>query len=168
MNAPSKLGSIVSSPSAKGLDDHVAVRVARVTELVTRIAARTIEPRWGLSNTDLRLLNILDNGGRFSVSEIGRRAHVDKAWVSRSLRDLERRHLVSRRPHARDTRISLVMISARGQALLDEVRPSSLRSELELLKGIDARLLKRLLAALEINADRLLRELEGAGDSSRA
>jgi len=160
MIAPSKLSAILSSPAATGFDDHIAVRVARVTGIVTRIATRTIEPRWGLSNTDLRLLNTLDNGGKFSVSEISRRSHVDKAWVSRSLRSLEKRKLVIRRAHARDGRVSLVMISPKGQALLDDVRPGSLQSEIELLRGINAGLLKRLLGTLESNADRLLRQLD--------
>jgi DNA-binding MarR family transcriptional regulator len=161
MSPPSGLSAIVSNPAAKGLDDHIAVRVARITEIVTRIATRTIESRWGLSNTDLRLLNILDNRGRFSISELSRRSHVDKAWVSRSLRDLERRNLVVRRPHPRDARVSLVLLSAKGQELLDEVRPDSLQNEIALLKGIDARLLKRLLGTLESNADGLLQRLEG-------
>jgi DNA-binding MarR family transcriptional regulator len=150
----------VSRRNAKGLDDHIAVRVARITEIVTRIATRTIESRWGLSNTDLRLLNILDHSDEISISEISRRSHVDKAWVSRSLRDLEKRKVVIRRPHPRDSRVSLVVISTRGQALLDEVRPDSLRNEVELLKGIDAKLLKKLLGTLEFNADGLLHELK--------
>jgi DNA-binding MarR family transcriptional regulator len=158
----SKLTAIVSSPAATGLDDHIAVRIARITEIVTRIATRTIESRWGLSNTDLRLLNILDNSDPVSVSEISRRSHVDKAWVSRSLRDLDRRKLVVRHAHPLDTRVSLIEISAKGQALLDEVRPHSLRNEIDLLKGIDARRLKRFLEALESNADTLLRRLEAA------
>jgi DNA-binding MarR family transcriptional regulator len=155
-----KARSILGRRTAKGLDDHIAVRVARITEIVTRIATRTIESRWGLSNTDLRLLNILDHSDEISVSEIGRRSHVDKAWVSRSLRDLEKRKLVNRRPHPRDSRVSLVVISSRGQSLLDEVRPDSLRNEVELLEGIDAKLLKRLLDTLEFNADGLLQKLK--------
>jgi len=152
--------SSVSRSTAKGLDDLIAVRIARITEIVTRIATHTIESRWGLSNTDLRLLNILDHSDEISVSEISRRSHVDKAWVSRSLRDLEKRKVVLRRPHPHDNRVSLVVISARGQALLDEVRPDSLRNEVELLKGIDAKLLKRLLDTLESNADGLLHKLK--------
>ena len=52
------------------------------------------------------------------------------------------------------------MISPKGQALLDDVRPGSLQSEIELLRGINAGLLKRLLGTLESNADRLLRQLD--------
>ena len=160
MSKPSNLRSIASSPDAKGLDDHIAVRVARVTEILTRIATLAIEARWGLKNTDLRLLNILDGAEPMPVSEVGRRSHVDKGWVSRSLRDLERRKLVVRCAHAKDSRVSLVAISPRGQALLNEVRPVALRREVELLRGIDARLLKRLLSQLESNADAMISRLK--------
>ena len=164
MSKPSNTRSNFSPPAAKGLDDHIAVRVARITEIVTRIATRTIEARWGLTNTDLRLLNILDGAEPMAISEISRRSHVDKAWVSRSLRDLERRKLVVRRNHPKDTRVSLVSISTLGQAQLNQVRPQSLRNEIALLKGIDARLLKRLLDDLEGNAGTVLEQLDVAAD----
>jgi DNA-binding MarR family transcriptional regulator len=123
------------------------------------MATRTIERRWGLSNTDLRLLNILDGAEPMAVSEMSRRAHVDKAWVSRSLRDLERRRLATRRAHARDSRVALVSLTEEGQELLDKVRPFALSNEVALLKGIDSRLLKSLLEKLEHNAGTMLSSL---------
>lgn len=166
MARASTISSIASSPAARGLDDHIAVRVARLTELLTRIATRAIEARWGLKNTDLRLLNVLDGAEPMAVSEISRRCHVDKAWVSRSLRALERRRLVIRCAHPRDTRLSLMGISARGQSLLDEVRPVALRDESVLLRGVDARQLKSLLARLELNAEAMLERLKGEAPSA--
>lgn len=159
MKQKSNLRAIVSTPGAMGLNDHISVRVARITEIVTRMATHTIEARWGLSNTDLRLLNILDGAEPMALSEMSRRAHVDKAWVSRSLRDLEKRRLVQRQAHARDSRVALVSLTAAGQKLLDEVRPFALRSEVELLRGVDSRQLKSLLDRLEQNAEGLLSEL---------
>jgi DNA-binding MarR family transcriptional regulator len=160
MSRPSNLRSIVSAPNARGLDDHIAVRIARITEIVSRIATLTIEARWGLSNTDLRLLNNLDGSPPMAVSELSRRAHVDKAWVSRSLRDLENRKLVQRRSHSKDSRLALISLTSQGQRLLDEVRPFALKNEIELLSGIDARLLKKLLGTLEENADAQLRRFQ--------
>jgi DNA-binding MarR family transcriptional regulator len=153
MRKPSNLRSIVSTPGARGLDDHIAVRVARISDIVSRVATLTIESRWGLSNTDLRLLNNLDGAPPMALSELARRSHVDKAWVSRSLRDLEKRKLVRRSSHEKDSRVALISLSAQGQALLDEVRPFALKNEVELLSGVDARQLKRLLDRLEANAD---------------
>jgi DNA-binding MarR family transcriptional regulator len=156
--ASPKLRSIAQSPDARGLNDHIAVRVVRISEALTRLATRNIESRWGLSNTDLRLLNILDGEDAVGVSEMSRRAHVDKAWVSRSLRELEKRGLVERKADPRDSRLSLVSLTRRGRKILEEVRPHALRSELRLLQGIDARGLKKMLDRLEENATIMLDE----------
>jgi len=156
VTSPKMLHSIAASPDARGLNDHIAVRVVRISEALTRLATRSIEGRWDLRNTDLRLLNILDGEDAIAVSEMSRRAHVDKAWVSRSLRELEKRGLVQRQADSCDSRLSLVSLTVRGRDVLEEVRPHALRSEFRLLEGIDARRLKKLLDRLEENATAML------------
>lgn len=156
--AGTKLHSIAQGSEAQGLNDHIAVRIVRISEALTRTSTRTIEGRWGLKNTDLRLLNTLDGEEAVAVSEIARRVHIDKAWVSRSLRELETRGLVERRPDPADTRQTLISLSPRGREMLEQVRPQALRSELRLLNGIDARLLKDMLDRLEANATAALAE----------
>ena len=157
----SKLHSITQGDEAQGLNDHISVRVVRLSEAMARIATRTIEQRWGLKNTDLRLLNTLDGlVDGLAVSEIARRVHVDKSWISRSVRDLEARNLVQTQPDPIDPRRTLVALSVEGQEQLEIVRPFALQSEVALLDGIDARLLKSLLERLEANATTMLDSLE--------
>jgi len=148
----SHLPSIAATSDAQGLNDHIGVRIVRISEALNRTATRMIEARWGLRNTDLRLMNILDQSDPMAVSEISRRAHVDKAWVSRSLRSLETRGLVERRADPADTRLTLFALTGHGQSLLEEVRPHALQGELKLLDGIDGERLKRMLDRLEANA----------------
>jgi len=152
MARPSPLSSIAASPDAQGLTDHIGVRIVRISEALNRLATRMFAARWGLRNTDLRLMNILDHADPMAVSEISRRAHVDKAWVSRSLRALETRGLVERRADPADTRLTLFALTDHGQSLLEEVRPHALQGEVGLLQGIDGRRLKRMLDRLEANA----------------
>src|SRR5438552_4139294 len=78
------------------LEDLVAVRVVRIAEVLARLATASFETKVGLRNTDLWILNLLDRTDGVTVNEIARRAHVDKAWVSRSLRHLEADGLVLR------------------------------------------------------------------------
>ena len=107
----------------KSLEDLVAVRIVRIAEVVARLAIQTFEARFGLRNTDLRLMNLLDGKDGVTVNEIARRAHVDKAWVSRCLCELESSGLVERRGHGPDSRLRVVSLSAKGRALLERVRP---------------------------------------------
>ncbi len=141
---------------AATLNDHIAVRIVRVSEALARIATRRIEARWGLKNTDLRVLNVLDGSVPLPVAEVSRRTHVDKAWISRTLKSLEARGLVGRTTDRWDARLTLMSLTAKGQALLEEVRPEAVKNEARLLKGVDGRRLKAMLDRLEANAERIL------------
>jgi DNA-binding MarR family transcriptional regulator len=138
------------------LEDLVAVRIVRIAEVVARLATQTIEARVGVRNTDLRLMNLLDGSDGVSVNEIARRAHVDKAWVSRSLRHLEKSGLVTRKSTRKDSRVSVIDLSAKGRTLLEQVRPLAAAHEARLLDGIDKGVFKASLDRLMANAERLL------------
>lgn len=138
----------------RSLEDLVAVRIVRIAEVVARLATQTIQARVGLRNTDLRLLNLLDAAEGVTVNEIARRAHVDKAWVSRSLRQLEKSGLVTRRGLQKDSRVSVIELSAKGRVLLERVRPLAQARETRLLDGIDA-------VAFKVSLDRLMSNAEG-------
>ena len=138
------------------LEDFVAVRIVRIAEVVARLATRTIEARVGLRNTDLRILNLLDRTDGVSVNEIARRAHVDKAWVSRSLRHLEAGGLVTRSGRRQDSRVTVIRLAAKGRAKLAQVRPLAADHEARLLAGIDRPAFQAQLERLMANAEKLL------------
>jgi DNA-binding MarR family transcriptional regulator len=140
----------------KSLEDLVAVRIVRIAEVIARLASHTIEQRFGLRNTDLRLMNLLDGMQGVTVNEIARRAHIDKAWVSRSLRELESSGLVARRTHRPDSRVRMVSLSAKGRALLERVRPLAAAHERRLLAGLEESSFKMQLDRLLANADAML------------
>jgi DNA-binding MarR family transcriptional regulator len=144
------------SSGLPSLEDLVAVRIVRIAEVVTRLATRSIEAKIGLRNTDLRILNLLDRTDGVTVNEIARRAHLDKAWISRSLRQLESDGLVIRNSLQQDSRLSVITLTARGRARLNQVRPLAEDHELRLLAGIDSAAFKRQLDRLMINAEALL------------
>ncbi|HTV78344.1 MAG TPA: MarR family winged helix-turn-helix transcriptional regulator [Steroidobacteraceae bacterium] len=141
---------------AAPLEDLIAVRIVRIAEVVARLATTTIEARVGLRNTDLRILNLLDRADGVTVNEIARRAHVDKAWVSRSLRHLGALRLVTRSGLAGDSRATVIRLTAHGRAKLARVRPLAADHERRLLAGIDKSAFKAQLERLRLNAEELL------------
>jgi DNA-binding MarR family transcriptional regulator len=149
---------------AKLLTDHVADRVLRLADAMILLSARSIRRRWGLRHTDLRLLNTLDGEAALSIREISRRAHVDQAWVSRSLRQLEDQDFVQRGSDKRDSRLTLISLTKHGRKALDEVRPYARRSEGMLLEGIDETRLKAQLDLLEENVTSMLDAITPRGD----
>jgi DNA-binding MarR family transcriptional regulator len=138
------------------LHDHIVDRTARLADAMVRMSSRHLKDRWKLSPTDLRLLNVLDGEEPLSVNEISRRALVDQAWVSRSLRSLEAGKLVERSGHPEDSRLTLVTLTKRGRTTLDEFRPWAAWSEKLLLKGVDERKLKALLDQVEANTEEVM------------
>jgi DNA-binding MarR family transcriptional regulator len=145
---------------AKRLHDHIVARTCRLADAMLRMSSRHIRARWNVRNTDLRLLNILDARQPLTVNEISRRALLDQAWVSRSLRALEAAKLVHRRSDPGDSRVTLVTLTSRGRAILDDSRPYAAWSEKVLLKGVDERTLKSLLDLLEVNTQGLIDTIE--------
>ncbi len=145
-----------SDAGGRPLEDLIAVRIVRIAEVVARLATQTIEARVGLRNTDLRILNLLDRTDGVSVSEIARRAHVDKAWVSRSLQHLQGAGLVTRSGVKRDSRVTVIRLAAKGRAKLAQVRPMAADHESRLLAGIDRVDFKAQLERLMANAEELL------------
>jgi DNA-binding MarR family transcriptional regulator len=146
----------------KVLHDHIVDRTTRLADAMLRMSSRHISDRWKLRPTDLRLLNVLDGEEPLSVREISRRAIVDQAWVSRSLRTLEADKLVERRSDPNDSRLTLVSLTKRGRGTLDEFRPWAAWSEKLLLDGVDEKKLKALLDRLESNTEALLERIEAA------
>jgi len=159
-NSSKKSKSKSRASHAKMLHEHIVPRILRLADALLRMSSRHIKELWGVRNTDLRLLNILDGDEPLSVNEISRRALLDQAWVSRSLRTLEAGKLVERRSDPKDSRLTLVTLTKRAREILDEARPYGVWSEQVLLNGVDEKRLKGLLDQLEANTQGLISTLE--------
>lgn len=144
----------------RSLEDNVGVRLTRLAEVFARLAKMGVEEPWGLRNTDLRILNTLDGADSVPISEIARRTHVDKAWISRSVRELVEKGLVERSDNPEDSRVSLAILTAKGRDLLDRIRPSVISAEQNILRGIDEQVFKKDLDRLLSNVEEVLSAAE--------
>ncbi len=150
------------------MDGFATVRIVQLAELISRGAAKVFDARFGLKNTELRILVHLASRDALAVNELARRTRVDKAWISRSLRALERRRLVSRAAHPSDTRASLISLTAAGRALLAKVAPVAEARNRHLLSGLDEAEVRRLLDALAARAEDLLSNPDLSGPANDA
>ncbi len=142
------------APHIDALIGLVAVRVVRVADLILRIGTLTWD-RWGLKNTDLRILAMLGAYQPISVNEISRRAHIDKAWISRSTRSLLRRKLITKSAHPADSRASSLALTKKGEALLREIAPVAQEYQRQLLQGQRSRDVERVLDLLAARAEEM-------------
>lgn len=141
-------------------EDNVGVRLVRLAEVFARLAKMGVEEPWGLRNTDLRILNTLDRAGSVPISEIARRTHVDKAWISRSVRELAEKGLVERIDNPEDSRVLLAVLTQKGRDLVDRIRPSVIMAEKQILTGINERAFKNNLDRLLANVEQVLTAAE--------
>ena len=147
-------GALRALPS---MDDLATVRIVLLADIIARGASEAFEARFGVKNTELRILVQLDGPRPLPVNEIARRTRVDKAWISRTIRALERRGLVERAHHPTDTRASLVSLTGKGRELIEALAPVARARNERLLEGLEPAEVGRLLDALLLRADDLLR-----------
>jgi len=143
------------APHIDALIRLVSVRLVRLAELISRIATLTFEDRFGLKNTDLRILVMLGAYQPISLNEVSRKTHIDKAWISRSSRALLHRKLITKTPHPSDNRASLLSLTRKGEALLREMAPVAEDYQRQLLRGQRIRDVERVLDLLSARAEEL-------------
>lgn len=151
--------------STLAMDGFITVRAVQLAEIISRGASQVFETRFGVKNTELRILVHL---GRqpLPVNELARRTHVDKGWISRSLRGLEARGLVVRSPHPTDTRASLVSLTEEGEALAKSFAPLAAARNRRLLAGLDEAEVLRIFDALILRAEDILMNPDLSGPKS--
>ncbi len=145
------------SDEAMGMDGFVTVRIVGLAEIISRGASQVFEQRFGVKNTELRILVHLASGEPLAVNELARRTRVDKGWISRSLLGLEKRGLVRRSPHPTDTRASLVSLTKQGSDLVARFAPVAAARNRRLLEGLDQAEVYRVLDGLFERAEDILR-----------
>lgn len=143
------------APHIDALIRLVSVRIVRLAELILRIGTLTFKDRFGVKPTDLRILVMLGAYQPISVNEVSRRTHIDKAWISRSLRGLLRRKLITKTAHPADSRVSSLSLTKKGEVLLREIAPVAQEYQRQLLQGQRRRDVERVLDSLSARAEEM-------------
>jgi DNA-binding MarR family transcriptional regulator len=143
------------APHIDALIQLVSVRIVRLSEMILRIGTLTFKKRFGVKPTDLRILVMLGAYQPISVNEVSRRTHIDKAWISRSLRGLMRRNLIAKTAHPSDNRASLLSLTSLGEALLREIAPVAQEYQRQLLQGQRLENVERVLDLLSARAEEM-------------
>jgi DNA-binding MarR family transcriptional regulator len=101
------------------------VPVRRLAVRLQTLVQRGVLRPHGLKIQEWRVLWSLAREGDTHLRELGRRASVDAAHVSRLIRKLERQQLIARRRDPEDNRRTLFQITETGLELYREVRPKA-------------------------------------------
>ena len=130
------------------VDDLLNYRLSCLLASSGAMVTRLCEGRYGITRREWRLIALLAAHGAMSPSELSERAHLERARVSRHLSELVAKKLLARVPVRDDKRRARVELTARGQALYDELFPQSVRFNNEVLQALSPAELAAFDAAL--------------------
>lgn len=130
------------------LDDFLPYRLSVTSNLVSAAIARDYRARFGLKIPEWRVIAVLANESELSQLAIAGKTEMDKMTVSRAVRALEERRLITRSISAHDERARQLRLTAEGRALFAEIAPKALALEARLKAALGEAEFTHLLSAL--------------------
>ena len=131
------------------LAEFLPYRLSVLANRVSRDLSRLYAEQFDLTITQWRILAILGLHPGISADEVCRRSEMDKVAVSRAVRRLRGKGLLSRRIDTADRRRSVLRLSARGTKTYHRIVPLAQRYERELLDGLSAKARRDLGRSLD-------------------
>jgi DNA-binding MarR family transcriptional regulator len=149
----------MSLADPRTVDDLLNYRLSCLLASSGAMVTRLCEGRYGITRREWRLIALLAAHGAMSPSELARRAHLERARISRHVAELVGKDLLHRVTLAEDRRRAEVALTEAGRHLHEELFPQSVRFNNELLAALSPQELivfDQALAKLTERADRIL------------
>lgn len=137
------------STRALDLRSFAPAQITLLAQKISTTASALYRPRFGVGITDWRIMALLAAEPWIAPVRISELTGLDKAAVSRSLRNLREIGLVEASETAPRRRRSVVALTAAGVALHDQLVVAAKDRERRLLEGFTAQDRAQLLAFVE-------------------
>ncbi|BCA58013.1 MarR family winged helix-turn-helix transcriptional regulator [Sphingomonas sp. HMP6] len=131
------------------LDHFLPYRLSIASNRVSAAIASTYQALFGLKIPEWRLIAVIAEGAGATQQALGVATRMDKVTVSRAAATLVERGLVERRPNPGDQRSHLLVLTATGRALYEDVAPKALELEAEVFAGFTPTEIATFAAMLE-------------------
>lgn len=116
------------------LERFLPYRISILSNRISGIIAETYKDKFALSVTEWRIMAVLGEYPGSSAEEVSIKIQIEKSIVSRSLRKLLKRHLVTRETDARDRRRQNLELTQTGLDVYSQIVPVSYDYEQHLLQ----------------------------------
>ncbi|MBS0279058.1 MAG: winged helix-turn-helix transcriptional regulator [Proteobacteria bacterium] len=111
------------------LDHFLPYRLSILSNRASDAIARHYSDRFGLSVPEWRVIAVLGQTPGMSARDVAQRTAMDKVQVSRAVASLVEARRVKREGDEVDGRVTRLSLTAKGQAIYDEVVPLALHLE---------------------------------------
>ena len=132
------------------LDEFLPYRLVSLSQRISQSLSSIYREEFGVSVPEWRILANLAERGELNPSEIAAQTSMDRARVTRGIKDLRAKKCLVKRPDANDQRAYRLRLSATGEALYRKIVPLALAWERELLAGLDDAEHRALMRALDV------------------
>src|SRR5665213_2143381 len=102
------------------LTDNLSYRLSMLNFLMAK-ATRDIYAAHGLTSHQWKVLSVLHAAQPMPAREIAKRVTLDKAAISRAVRELRDSGLADTAPHPNDARIVNIVMTAKGKRLYERM-----------------------------------------------
>jgi DNA-binding MarR family transcriptional regulator len=117
------------------LDTFLPYRLSILSQAVSGLIANEYESQFGLTINQWRCLVIIQTHQPVTAKDIGSITLLDKMAISRALKILKKRSLISSTPGL-DARSQMLNLTKTGQKIYDEVIPIAINYETRLLSSL--------------------------------
>jgi len=124
--------------SKLSLDNYLPYRLSVASNAVSALISTAYDSLYGLKIPEWRLIWVLNEDGPSTQQALVKRTCMDKVTISRAAQALAKRRLITRAPHEHDGRSHHLILTPEGQRLFNDVAPSAVEFEKEVLAGLSA------------------------------
>ena len=136
------------SAHALDLDRYIPAYLTYLAGKISSGASAIYRPRFGVGITDWRIIALLAAEPWITAGRVCESTWLDKAAVSRSVREMEAAGIIEVRPDRSDQRRQFIALTPKGLSLHDRIVRLAVARERKLLEGFSARERQALLAFL--------------------
>nr|MDH3078457.1 MarR family transcriptional regulator [Bacillus velezensis]MDH3091920.1 MarR family transcriptional regulator [Bacillus velezensis]MDH3098143.1 MarR family transcriptional regulator [Bacillus velezensis] len=123
-----------------------------------KVIGTKFEACTGISQSRLELLAVLFYVDEISQSDLQKKVNIDGATVTRHLKQLEAKEMVTRRRKPEDNRIILVRLTDQGRERIEASKKEKERFIKEMLAGVseeERSMLKNVLSQMQNNIENM-------------
>lgn len=142
----------------------ISNKVMTLAALLRRSATIVYRRELKLAQSEWRILAMVGDHAPLSLTELAALVGLDKSQLSRDVTNLVKRHILTRKPHARDSREVRIDLSPRGRKSFESLIARAMARNRALMIGLDKTELDTLFSAL----DRLLENARGQLEHAQA
>ncbi|WCM16007.1 MarR family winged helix-turn-helix transcriptional regulator [Priestia filamentosa] len=125
---------------------------------LSKVIGLKFEECTGISQSRLELLTLLYQVDEISQSDLQKKVNIDGAAITRHVKQLENKGMVSRRRKPEDNRITLVKLSNQGRERIESYKKEKERFMVEMLVNIsteERNVLLHLLSQMKKNIENI-------------